>query len=144
MTGLPDRFFVKEKDPNFVYRWCNEKDRVMFERQFQGYEVVTGPAELPPLLGGQSSENPTGGTVRRRGDLILMRIPRDAFEEKIRKPIREARERQEASVDTMIYEANEAAKRQLRTAGYDGQQLRARMVFNDQEPGPGISEQNRK
>jgi hypothetical protein len=54
------------------------------------------------------------------------------------------RERQEASVDTMILEANEAVRAQLRQRGYQGGQLRSRMIFNDTEPSPAIQETNRR
>jgi len=132
-----DRFFVSDKDPDYVYRWCNEKERVMLERIDQGFEVAKGkevelPVELRPL---QTTETPTAGTVRRRGDVILMRCRRDVFEARVLKPREAQRERQKMTVDTMIHQANEHAQRDLRKAGYRDDQVRKRMMFSeDSEP----------
>jgi hypothetical protein len=134
---LRDRFFVADKDPEYMYRWCNERERVMLERIDQGFEVVSGGSELPPELRAvQSTENPTGGNIRKRGDVILMRCKRDVYEEKVLKPKREMRKRQEVSFDTAVEQANEQAQRLMRNAGLRGESVRKHMVFReDVEPG---------
>lgn len=35
-----DQFHVPDKDPDYVYRWCNTDDRAMLQRCAQGYEPV--------------------------------------------------------------------------------------------------------
>jgi len=137
MTGR-DRLFVREKDPNYYYRWCNERDLVMLQRVDQGFEVVKGANDaLPPELRDlQSTETPGGGDVRRRGDVILMRIRRDLYEENILRPKKEAAERQNATFDTMIQQADEQARRALRDHGVKGETLRRPLVFRDDSSEP--------
>lgn len=79
-----DQFYVADKDPNYVYRWCNTDDRAMLGRQAAGYEVVLDdkPEIDPRVKGVQADGQPAPpSTTRTRGrDLVLCRIPRDAFE----------------------------------------------------------------
>lgn len=127
-----DRFTVKDKDPNFVYRWCNTRERAMLEKVDIGWQVVRGASELPAELQnslGQASESTAGGTTRTRGDLMLMRIPKDVHKERVEKPRREAAERQGVSYETMVAQANEQTRKQLRDKGYKGDQIRGNHVF---------------
>ena len=68
MTELRDRLFIRDKDPEYYYRWCNQRDLNMLTRVDQGFEVVKGAnEELPPELRDlQSTQNPGGGSVRQR------------------------------------------------------------------------------
>ena len=130
--GHDDYFFVDDKEPGFVYRWCNQKDRAMMMRKREGWEVDNRPeASLPQAVAamGQELANPAGGTVRQRGDVILMRIPRDRFETRVRAPREAARERQRITVDTMVSSANEQARKGLAARGYKGDQIRSEHVF---------------
>lgn len=117
-NAFPDRFFIPDADPNYVYRWSHPHERVMNEREYQGWEVVLDPPKAgtpPPVLPpGQATETPGGGIRRQRGEMICLRIPRPVWEERIRAPKQKAREEQAASIDTMVAEANEYAKRQVR------------------------------
>jgi len=127
-----DLFTVADSDPAFVYRWVNQRTENVLRRRGQGFEVVTGEAELPQgLLKVQSTENPTGGTVRQRGDLILMRCPRAVYEEKVLKPRRLAQERQSVTFDTIIQQTNEDIQRRMRAAGLKGDAIRKDMVFRE-------------
>jgi hypothetical protein len=141
MTDRPqvyDQFVVRDPDPNYRYRWCNERDRAMLQKMNVGWEVdKDGKDELPNLLpAGQAVENPAGGTIRKRGDLILMKIPRDVYEERVEKPRRQAAERQNVSIDTMVRQADEQAKKALRRAGYRDSQIRESHVFStSDQPG---------
>jgi hypothetical protein len=141
MTDNPvvyDQFVVRDPDPDFRYRWCNERDRSMLQKLNVGWEVDrTGKSELPSLLPtGQEVEAPAGGTIRKRGDLVLMRIPKAVYEERVEKPRRQAAERQNVSVDTMVRQADEAAKKALRQAGYKESQIRESHVFGtSDQPG---------
>jgi hypothetical protein len=110
----------------------------MLQKMNVGWEVdKEGKDELPNLLpAGQAVENPAGGTIRKRGDLILMRIPRDVYEERVEKPRRQAAERQNVSIDTMVRQADEQAKKALRRAGYRDSQIRESHVFStSDQPG---------
>lgn len=138
-----DRFHVPDKDENFVYRWVNERDRRMIEAEYLGWESVKDPAPPVPagtLPAGQVGETPTG-TVRKRGDLILMRMPKEQWEQTIGADKKEARERQEATVDTMVEDANEGAQRRLRDLGY--RNVPKRLVFRE-DADPEIHELSKK
>jgi len=133
---MTDRFAVKDADPNYRYRWCNTRERTMLGKLDVGWEIVKGPSELPPEVAsalGQSTEAPAGGTTRTRGDLILMRIHKDLYEERVEKPRRAAAERQGVSLDTMVQQANEQAKRALKDKGYKDSQIRDALVFQDSD-----------
>jgi hypothetical protein len=136
-----DQFVVRDADPNFRYRWCNERDRAMLQKMNVGWEVdKEGKDELPNLLPkGQEVENPAGGTIRKRGDLVLMRIPKAVYEERVEKPRRQAAERQNVSVDTMVRQADDAAKKALRRAGYRDSQIRDAHVFGTSDQ-PGFDD----
>jgi hypothetical protein len=127
-----DRLFVPDKDANFVYRWMNERDRRMTEVEYYGWESVKDPGPPLPagtLPAGQVSETPTG-TVRKRGDLILMRMPKEQWEKTVKAEKDAARERQEDTVDTMVADANEGAQRRLRELGY--RNVPKRLVFREE------------
>jgi hypothetical protein len=139
MTDSPyDQFVVRDPNPEFRYRWCNERDRAMLQKMNVGWEVdKEGKNELPSLLPkGQEVESPAGGTIRKRGDLVLMRIPKSLYEERVEKPRRQAAERQNVSIDTMVRQADDAAKKALKRAGYRDSQIRESHVFSTtDEPG---------
>jgi hypothetical protein len=127
-----DEFFVADKDPDYVYKWCNTRERVMMRRSRQGYEVVNTPEDIPAAVRALSPAlTPGGEMTRRRGDLILMRIRKDLHAKNVAGPIRDARERHNVSLDTMIQQANEQAQRALRAAGYPEASVRASHVFAD-------------
>lgn len=122
-----------------MYRWVNHtRDVNVLEAQMDGYEPVIGEdpkMKLVPLSGpggptGSNTDNPNGGVVRQRGDLTLMRIRKDVYEETIGAREREARERQDASLDTMILQANENAQNALRKRGQKN--IPAQIVFRDE------------
>jgi len=145
MTDSPyDQFVVRDANPDFRYRWCNERDRAMLQKMNVGWEVdKAGKNELPDLLpAGQSVENPAGGTIRKRGDLILMRIPKAVYEERVEKPRRQAAERQNVSIDTMVRQADDAAKKALKRAGYRDSQIRESHVFSTTDQ-PGFEGKDR-
>lgn len=81
--GEWDPLQVKNKDPNFHYRWLR-KEKLNMERKrgFLKYEIVDGTAEKgvcsesTPL----PSAKPVDGTVEV-GDLVLARIPKELHEE---------------------------------------------------------------
>src|SRR5262245_44022957 len=88
----------------------NSNDRNMYDASWEGWEAAPiDPKTLPPgvLPPGQDSNNPGGGSTYRRVDLILMRMPKDRFEQNVRRPAEQARERQAASLATMVSIATE-------------------------------------
>ena len=130
-----DIFFVSDKDPNFVYYWANRADRNLIQMLGDGAEIVRGAPEIPRevldslrSVTGQSTETPVSSEVRTRGDLILVRWPKDVYEERIAKPERLARERQRASLDTIVEQANEQTRARLAQARQSN--IRARHVFS--------------
>lgn len=117
---MSDRFNVpeKDKDPNYIYRWCNTDERAMLQRLEQGYQVVKFDApEIPSLVKGEAEPAP-GGVARRRGsDLILCRIHKDVFEERIESKRRSNRDKHAGVIDDMVARARENAEQGLRNAG---------------------------
>jgi hypothetical protein len=122
--SMNDRLFVPKPEAGWRYRWVNTRDHVVRERLSQGFEFVTDPESPLPVgtatvLGQQTGSPAAGGSVTR-GDVVLMRMRNEAFEERIAAPKREARERQKASFDTMVAQSNENAQRLMRAAGLKG------------------------
>ena len=132
--GPRDMFFVPDRDPNFEYYWANRADRNMIVMLGDGWEVVRGAPELPnyttaPLkeITGQETETPVGLEVRTRGDLILLRMQKDVYDARVRRPEVLARERQQCSLDTIVERANDAARNALSRARQTN--IRSRHVF---------------
>ena len=122
----PDRLFVPDKDPNFVYRWMNcsagpQGDQNMYMAQHEGWEVAPMDADkIPPAVlsvTGQAVSQPGGSTAHRRGDLVLYRMPKEQWEKTVHAETLDNAARQGASIDTMVLQAQENAARQLRDRG---------------------------
>lgn len=135
MEPEKDLFYVSDKDPNFVYFWANRADRNMVQMIGDGWEPVRGAPEIPRevlntlgKLTGQSNDTPVTDELRTRGDLILVRMPREVYDEKIARPEREAIARQRGSLDTLVERANDQARAQLARARQNN--IRARHVFS--------------
>jgi len=111
-----DPFTVPDKDPNFVYRWCNTDERAMLLRKAQGYEVVMDDApELPNLSGAPLA---SGQVTRRRGtDLVLCKIPRKHFEETIDARRKALQLQHRESLETGVAGANDNAEAALQKLG---------------------------
>lgn len=115
--AMPDKFTVPDKDPEYIYRWCNNDDRAMLAHQNDGYEVVID--DKPEINRGvqQAESQPlasSGGVTRRRGpELILMRIRKDRHAETVgaRREYLAAHHR--GALDGAVEQANEAARQQL-------------------------------
>lgn len=82
-AGIYDPLQVKNKDPNFHYRWIRkERLNMARKRDFLKYEVVQGGPEEgvcsdnTPLKSGEA----VVGNVEV-GDLVLARIPKELHEE---------------------------------------------------------------
>ena len=82
-AGIYDPLEVKNKDPNFHYRWLRkERLNMARKRDFLGYEIVSGGPEEgickdnTPMKAGES----VVGQVEV-GDLVLARIPKELHEE---------------------------------------------------------------
>jgi len=82
-AGIYDPLTVKNKDPNYHYRWLR-KEKLNLQRKtgFLKYEIVTGGEEETicgdntPLKAGEQ----VAGTVEV-GDLVLAKIPKEKHEE---------------------------------------------------------------
>jgi hypothetical protein len=82
-AGIYDPLAVKNKDPNYHYRWIRkERLNMARKRDFLKYEIVQGGAEEgvcsdnTPMKAGES----VVGQVEV-GDLVLARIPKELHEE---------------------------------------------------------------
>lgn len=115
-----DIFSVPDADPDYVYRWLNRQDRNMVLGIQKGWEVVMGAPEIPPSIRAQfqgvtGQAAPVGNPdeIRTRGDLILCRMKKDLYEERVVGPIRERRARHSSSLDTLVEQANDQARYSL-------------------------------
>lgn len=104
-----DQFDVPDKDPNYVYRFCNSDERAMRIRKAQGYETVVTEA---------ANAAPTGDATQRRGiDLVLCRIPRKLFEERVDSRRKAMHAQHRGAIDTAIENANELGRQALKDRG---------------------------
>jgi hypothetical protein len=134
-----DIFFVPDMDPDFEYLWANSADRNMITTLGEGWELVTGAPELPEAvrqklqgITAQSSEN--GGSpeeVRRRGDLVLVRMRKDLYEKRIAAPARRRQKQHDSSLDTLVEQANDSTRSMLAKA--QQKSIRARTVFQSSD-----------
>lgn len=117
---VPDFMYYPDKDPEYYYRFVNEKDRNLMLAQFDGFEPVMEDEKNRALLGvlpqGQTGPSTPGGVVRR-GDLILMRVRKETAERTFRAREKQVRERQATTIDTLVKQANENAVKAARDAG---------------------------
>jgi hypothetical protein len=120
----PDRFALKPGDQaaGYRYRWLNTNDRMLREAVYNdGWEICQFNEGENPLLSpnaaGTAPEASTTGSTRMRGDVVLARMPLSQWEERIAQPIRDARDRQEATLDTLVHAANERMLRASAAAG---------------------------
>lgn len=128
-----DEFFVPDKDPGYVYKWCNSRERVMMQRSRQGYEVVTEPEKLPEairLVNPLPEGTPTS-LVRRRGDLVLMKIRRDLWERNVQGPIEDMKSRHRITAEEMVAQVNDQTRRLMKKAGIPESAIPRTMVFVD-------------
>jgi hypothetical protein len=80
-----NRLTVKaaDKDPNFTYRWINDKDSRLADAQQAGYEFVTDDIKAGDPRAAEASQmdsrvsKPAGGGLTT----YLMRIPNDYYKE---------------------------------------------------------------
>lgn len=135
----PDRFALKPGDqkPGYRYRWLNTNDRMLREAVYQdGWEICQFDEGENPLLNpnasGTAPEASVTGSTRMRGDVVLARMRLSEWEERIAQPIRDARDRQDATLDTLVHQANE---RMLRAASAAGISTKGKaLVFREDVP----------
>jgi hypothetical protein len=133
----PDRFALKPGDQaaGYRYRWLNTNDRMLREAVYNdGWEICQFNEGENPLLNpnasGTAPEASTTGSTRMRGDVVLARMRTSEWEEKIAQPIRDARDRQEATLDTLVHAANE---RMLRAAASAGLSVKSKaLIFREE------------
>jgi len=129
-----DIFSVPDADPNFQYHWMNRADRNVVVALNEGWVVVTGAPELPAALRmklagvtGQVKESDGADEIRTRGDLVLMRMPKELYETRIAAPERTRLARQSGSLDTMVEQANDQTRAALTKSRQ--RNIRPRQVF---------------
>jgi hypothetical protein len=82
-AGRWDPLAVKNKDPNYHYRWLR-KDNLNMARKtgYLGYEVVSGGEERSVLMANTPMKKPTDVASQVEvGDLVLARIPKELHEQ---------------------------------------------------------------
>ena len=130
-----DQFFVKDKDPNYVYRWCNSDDRAMRSHQADGYETV-----LDPTPENATTEIPKdgAGVTRRRGqDLVLCRIPRERFNETVGARRAELAAHHRGAQDNSLEQINDHMRNELQKRG--GKNIPRQLVFRSTD-NPDLSQ----
>jgi hypothetical protein len=128
----PDRFALKPGDQQagYRYRWLNTNDRMLREAVYnEGWEICQFNDGENPLLNpnatGTAPEASSTGSTRMRGDVVLAHMRLSDWEENIAQPIRDARDRQESTLDTLVHASNERMLRAAASAGLSvkGKQL---------------------
>jgi hypothetical protein len=111
--GVYDPLHVKNKDPNYHYRWLRkEKLNLSRKKDFLKYEIVqAGPEEgvcsdNTPLKAGEAVAGPV-----EVGDLVLAKIPKELHEE--------YRRRNKAKIDAMATGVSATFKAQVGDRGYE-------------------------
>lgn len=113
-----DPTVLNDPDPNYRYKFVNVRTERVARHQAAGYEII--PAEDPasPIVR-QATQTKTGG--KEYGDMVLMRTPRENYEQRRakarrknelwqRKGIDQARERMEKIArDGRLSEAHKSA-----------------------------------
>jgi hypothetical protein len=82
VSGAKDILTVKNKDPNYEYRWVYDTPGRVERYKEGGYEVVTENLEIGQKQVGQ--ETKLGSAITKRsgvGTLVLMRIPKEWYDE---------------------------------------------------------------
>ena len=131
--GYATQFDVKDKDPGYVYRWCNTDDRAMLRHKANGYEPVYGDPEIK-----ETSTQEPGTALRKRGqDLILMRIPRRAFDRNIEARRQELRQLHatRSNQEDIVEGANTSVHEGMRRSGVTSK--RALVFATKDEPYSG-------
>jgi len=112
-AGVYDPLHVKNKDPNFHYRWLRkERLNLTRKRDFLKYEIVQGGPEQgvctdnTPMKAGEL----TTGAVEV-GDLVLARIPKELHEE--------YRRRNAAKIRALATGVSASFKAQVGDRGYE-------------------------
>jgi hypothetical protein len=112
-AGVYDPLSVKNKDPNYHYRWLRkEKLNMTRKRDFLKYEIVQGGPEEgvcsdnTPMKAGEQIAGPV-----EVGDLVLARIPKELHEE--------YRARNKAKIDALATGVTAGFKAALGERGFE-------------------------
>src|SRR5262245_17081164 len=134
----PDRLFVPDKDPDYVYHWMNaasgpQGDQNLYMATWEGWEPAPmDPDKLPPAVLNATQQQISqagGGTGHRRGDLVLYRMRREVWEKTVHASTQENLRRQQTTLDTMVLQAQENAARALRERGQSN--IPKNLVFSE-------------
>ena len=80
--GPRDILTVANKDPNYVYRWVMDSPGRLEQFKKAGYEVVESNPEVGQAAVDRATQLGSSVTmVRGSGTLVLMRIPREWYDE---------------------------------------------------------------
>lgn len=82
VNGARDILTVKDKDPNFEYRWVIDRPGRLENFRQAGYEVVTDNNEVGQKAVDSQTKLGSAITTTRGGvTLVLMRIPKEWYDE---------------------------------------------------------------
>lgn len=90
---------VRNKDPNYVYRWARKADINLRRHEYKGYEFVNATTNK----GEKISEDPRTGVIkvpdgsRHIGDTVLMRIGKGVNDQRKKENHDKARRRLDAA-----------------------------------------------
>lgn len=94
-----DPLEVRNKDPNYEYRWARKTDINLRKKEYQGYEFVNATTNK----GEKISEDPRTGVIkvpdgsRHIGDTVLMRVSKAVYDGRRRESVDKAQRRLEAA-----------------------------------------------
>lgn len=82
-----DALAIRDKKPGYVYRWGRQSDMSIASHEFHGYEIVSKDDDTARSVLSASTRMKKGedaDTAIRLGDLVLMRIPQEKYDERMR------------------------------------------------------------
>src|SRR6188768_3250285 len=121
-----DPLAVRDKDPNFHYRWINKKSLNVAWKKHLGYEMVNGKEASVLNESTQIKKGADTTSAVEVGDLVLARIPKEQHEAYRREQQRRTRE--------MSAAVTQSAKNAINRSGAGN------VAFEEHGPGKGYKE----
>jgi len=128
-----DGLQLSNRDPNYHYRFARKSDMAIARHKFNGYEVVDSTSDEVRSILTDSTKMRKGADVDTTiavGDLVLMRIPREKYEENMR--------RREERIRRVTRGVAASARRNMDSAGG------ARLSFEEHRDNPSMKGMSEK
>ena len=129
-----DPSHIPNPDPNYHYLWAPMNPTVLADYLYSGYEFVVNEKEIKELFGEQiaSIMRTSDGRVRR-GDTVLLKCPRERWEE-IQKMLQEEADDQKRASEASFFNAIDSiGHRGIKPFMMSGEEYADRRAFETRE-----------